>query len=178
MNLFISKQKYNSGFTLIELLMVISIIALITSIVLAALSNAKMKARDTAKIRTLKEVQNALQVYHSDNGYYPSGSELDTSLYNIVKALTTNNKYISAVATTTIKYQAVTSDTNTSPCSVNYTCQSYRLGVALEDRSNRILASDVLDSNPINSFDSTTDTCLISGSAPVTGNNLCYAVKP
>lgn len=64
-------NKKSFGFTLIELLVVVSIIAMLTSIVLASLSNAKMKARDTKRIQDLIQIRNALELYYSDNGAYP-----------------------------------------------------------------------------------------------------------
>jgi general secretion pathway protein G len=58
------------GFTLIELLVVISIISLLSSIVISSVNSARAKGRDTAKVRTLQEVRNALQLYYTDHQYY------------------------------------------------------------------------------------------------------------
>ena len=60
------------GFTLIELLVVISIIALLSSIVLASLSSARSKARDSQRIQEIKQIQTALELYRQDNGRYPA----------------------------------------------------------------------------------------------------------
>lgn len=67
-----SKKK---GFTLIELLVVIAIIGLLASIVLVNLNRARKKARDAKKIATLKQVQNAIELYYSDYNYYPNVSQ-------------------------------------------------------------------------------------------------------
>jgi type II secretion system protein G len=76
----------NRGFTLIELLVVIAIIGILSSVVLASLNTARTKARDTQRIASIKQVQNALEMYYSDNGFYPSSADvafpgiLDTAL--------------------------------------------------------------------------------------------------
>lgn len=59
------------GFTLIELLVVIAIIALLSSVVLASLSTARLKARDANRIASLTQVQKALEMYYDSKGYYP-----------------------------------------------------------------------------------------------------------
>ncbi|MBY0472804.1 type II secretion system GspH family protein [Patescibacteria group bacterium] len=65
-------MKSSRGFTLIELLVVISIIGLLASIVLTSLSSARAKARDAGRMATLRQLQNALELYaSSNNGLYP-----------------------------------------------------------------------------------------------------------
>jgi prepilin-type N-terminal cleavage/methylation domain-containing protein len=59
------------GFTLIELMVVISIIALLSSIVLATLQTTKVEAEDVARTETAHSVANALELYYSTNGHYP-----------------------------------------------------------------------------------------------------------
>jgi prepilin-type N-terminal cleavage/methylation domain-containing protein len=60
------------GFTLIELLVVISIIGLLSSVVLASLNTARAKARDAQRMTDLKQIQIAIEAYHSQNGVYPA----------------------------------------------------------------------------------------------------------
>lgn len=63
------KQK---GFTLIELLVVISIIGLLSSVVLLALSTARAKARDVRRLSDVATIQKALEFYYNDNQQYPA----------------------------------------------------------------------------------------------------------
>jgi type II secretion system protein G len=74
---------FNSkGFTLIELMVVISIIGLLASIVLSSLNDVRSKARDTARIQLLRQIETALYSYYSQNGFYPKiqhGLGLETS---------------------------------------------------------------------------------------------------
>ncbi len=65
-------EVFPRGFTLIELLVVIAIIGILSSVVLASLNSARAKSRDAIRISQLKEVQKALEIYHLDNGTYPS----------------------------------------------------------------------------------------------------------
>lgn len=64
-------KNLNRGFTLIELLVVISIIGLMSSVVLAAMSDARTKARDAQRIRDVQEIQKAVELYYDKYGYYP-----------------------------------------------------------------------------------------------------------
>lgn len=56
------------AFTLIELLVVIAIIGLLSSIVLASLQNARHKANVIKTVRDLKNIEQALYLYHYDRG--------------------------------------------------------------------------------------------------------------
>ncbi|MBA3550962.1 prepilin-type N-terminal cleavage/methylation domain-containing protein [Patescibacteria group bacterium] len=60
------------GFTLIELMVVISIIALISSVIIASLTTARYRAQDTKKIAEAKSIANALELYYSENKRYPN----------------------------------------------------------------------------------------------------------
>ncbi len=64
-------MKSEKGFTLIELLIVIAIVGTLSTVVLASLNTARAKARDSARVSNIKQVQTALSMYHSDAGSYP-----------------------------------------------------------------------------------------------------------
>jgi prepilin-type N-terminal cleavage/methylation domain-containing protein len=67
-------RPQNKGFTLIELLVVISIIAILSSITMAMLNQARVKTRDTQRTAQMQQFTLALQVYFTDHGRYPSTS--------------------------------------------------------------------------------------------------------
>jgi prepilin-type N-terminal cleavage/methylation domain-containing protein len=67
MNIY--KQK---GFTLIELLVVISIIGLLSSVLLVSLNAARSKARDSYRRSTFVQLRNAIELYYTKHGSYPS----------------------------------------------------------------------------------------------------------
>jgi prepilin-type N-terminal cleavage/methylation domain-containing protein len=69
----IKKEKRSGGFTLIELLVVIAIIGILSSIVLASLNNARVKARDAKRLSDIKQIQLALELYaDAHGGSYPT----------------------------------------------------------------------------------------------------------
>ncbi|MFA6432762.1 MAG: prepilin-type N-terminal cleavage/methylation domain-containing protein [Candidatus Paceibacterota bacterium] len=55
------------GFTLIELLVVISIISLLSSIVITAVSKARTKARDSQRVQTARSLTTAIALYRANN---------------------------------------------------------------------------------------------------------------
>ncbi len=61
------KITTNKGFTLIELLVVISIISLLSSVVLASVVDARIKARDTTRVEQLHQMDLAIGLYKADH---------------------------------------------------------------------------------------------------------------
>lgn len=64
------KHRSERGFTLIELLVVIAIIGILSSVVLASLNSARVKARDARRVADLKQIQVAQELFYDANGYY------------------------------------------------------------------------------------------------------------
>ncbi len=92
--LYPMRSRY-TGFTLIELLVVIAIIGILASIILVSLNSARSKSRDAARMETVHQIQNALELYYSDYGAYPTvavPSDLSSSLTPFLSP-----KYISSV---------------------------------------------------------------------------------
>jgi prepilin-type N-terminal cleavage/methylation domain-containing protein len=73
MKFYTNQMRKTKGFTLIELLVVIAIISLLSSVVLAALNDARAKARDARRLEDLRQINNALQIYLLSNAEAPPG---------------------------------------------------------------------------------------------------------
>jgi len=187
--------KNKSGFTLIELMVVISIIALLSSVVLAVLNDARAKGRDAARIRALKEVSSAINMYFNDKGTYPP-SQYNVVPLNIPAGCNPNSPYnpatgdcqswITALVNGNyikyipkeIRYRSIVVSTG-GTCASASGCTGYTLAVKLE-KQNPILKSDsdinvaapTLNHQPDGI--SKEDYCNIDSSAIKDDTDLCY----
>ncbi|MEN9920820.1 MAG: hypothetical protein RL538_713 [Candidatus Parcubacteria bacterium] len=66
-------MKKVRGFTFVEVLVVVSVIAVLSTIVIAGMSEARKKSRDAERRSDLKLLQAAVERYKNDNGKYPEG---------------------------------------------------------------------------------------------------------
>ncbi len=71
------KKNTSFGFTLIEILMVVAIIAVISSITIAVLNNARNGARNAHRNETARQYIIALGLYHNTYGSVPTGGCTD-----------------------------------------------------------------------------------------------------
>jgi prepilin-type N-terminal cleavage/methylation domain-containing protein len=65
------KQTKNKGFTLIELLVVIAIISLLSTIILASVNVARVKAKDAKALAEYGQLKIALEMFYNEYGRYP-----------------------------------------------------------------------------------------------------------
>jgi general secretion pathway protein G len=150
-------KKTARGFTLIELLVVMAIIGLLSTVVLASLTTARKKGRDTKRISDVKQLQIALELYYDNNGNYPTA-------INTANLVTPG--YIATVSTdpsTNAGYSYAALGSGTS-------CSSYHLGALLENTTHTVFSSDV---------DAPASDAICTGSAAnFSGTDPVFDVKP
>lgn len=73
----ISKKSGNAGFTLMELLVVTAIISLLSSLVLASLSQVRASARDAQRVHDFQQLQTAMELFLDENDAYPGSGFQD-----------------------------------------------------------------------------------------------------
>ena len=132
MKTFIRKQKNKKqrGFTLIELMVVISIIALLSSVVLSSLSVARASGRDAKRIAEAKQVETALNIFANDyKGYIPynnvAGSDYSPGL--VACSLPASSASVSTLLTNLTLDNAMTA-TPVDPINSNGFCYYYITG--------------------------------------------------
>jgi general secretion pathway protein G len=73
-----SKSAKKNGFTLIELLVVVVIIAILAALLMVNFIGVRQRGRDAERKSDLRQIQAALELYRSDNGFYPTNSPFPT----------------------------------------------------------------------------------------------------
>lgn len=68
-------QQVTKRFSLFELLLVIAILGLLSTIAVIAISNARQKSRDAARLEDMTEIKTALELYFNDTNRYPEAKE-------------------------------------------------------------------------------------------------------
>ncbi|HVZ11781.1 MAG TPA: prepilin-type N-terminal cleavage/methylation domain-containing protein [Patescibacteria group bacterium] len=68
------RTSASSGFTLVELLVVIVIISVLATLLMANFVGVRQRGRDAQRKSNILAIQQALELYRSDNGTYPSSS--------------------------------------------------------------------------------------------------------
>lgn len=83
----------SKGFTIIELLVVIAIVGILFAIGTASYITAQKQVRDSRRKTDLLEIQQALETYRSENGFYPPNATWTTALApSYINAIPTDPK--------------------------------------------------------------------------------------
>jgi general secretion pathway protein G len=80
------------GFTLIELMVVVSIIALIATIIIPNFIHARQEAQVATSEANLKQIATSLELYYADKDDYPAGSAVAVTPLNLYGSVT--NPYL------------------------------------------------------------------------------------
>ncbi|MDE0423182.1 MAG: type II secretion system major pseudopilin GspG [Gammaproteobacteria bacterium] len=72
MNVQRRARKDQSGMTLIEIMMVVAILGILIAVVVPTLIGRDQDARLTAQKADIRSIGQALDIYHMQNGHYPS----------------------------------------------------------------------------------------------------------
>src|SRR3989344_6388236 len=59
--------KHDKGFTLVELLVVVSIIGILSSVLIVALTSAREKSRDARRLSDINAIKSAIEFYRDGN---------------------------------------------------------------------------------------------------------------
>ncbi|MEI9913478.1 MAG: prepilin-type N-terminal cleavage/methylation domain-containing protein [Candidatus Saccharibacteria bacterium] len=147
----IKLSKKQNGFTIIELLIVIIVIGILAAIVISTYSGIQVKQRNSKRQTDVQALQTQLEAFYSQNGYYPSLTDINTVTWRD-KNMTNLNagdmvdpsakdqnsadaKLASTPAIDTYSYQVT--DSNGNSCeSKDTNCAKYTLTASFEGTVN------------------------------------------
>lgn len=165
---FTTISSHDRGFTLIELLIVISIIAVLSTIGLVSYKVLLQNSRDGKRQADLGLIQSALEQYHSDQFAYP----LAVVFGNSLKDPTGTKTYLGLVPKDPLPnsypaYRYVPLKNDGSTCSSANLCTSYCLYTSLEN--DKVVPT----TNPIKRV-----PCYNNTPGPVSGIRYNFALSP
>ena len=76
------RRKYQHGFTLVEMLLVLVILATLAAVVVPKFAGRSKQAKETSARSQIANLEISLDMFETDNGYYPSGSDGLNELVN------------------------------------------------------------------------------------------------
>jgi len=77
----ISLKQKSKGFTIVELLIVIVVIAILATLVIVTFTGIQQKARDSQRQTDITALDQHLEAFYGENGYYPTLKDLQTSSF-------------------------------------------------------------------------------------------------
>ena len=181
--MFTSLKNTKKGFTLIELLVVIVIIAMLSAIVMAALSNSRQKGRDARRISDIGQIQLALELYYDGHRSYPSTTPtcspacVRPTATDVAVQLLAQKNLMKQIPIPPIggsqyyiyKGTYLLNGVATECTTVGRICTSYALGVNLERTDSLVLKTDSEQTVGAIFYGNSQD-CLV----PKTSTELCY----
>ncbi len=71
------KQSQQTGFTIVELLIVIVVIGILAAITIVSFNGVQLRGRDAERQSDIRAVQQAIELYYVDHGYFPPHNGLN-----------------------------------------------------------------------------------------------------
>lgn len=94
-NIMWASKRTANGFTIIELIIVVIVIGILAGVIAISYRSSQERARFAAYKSDIVRINEAIQVYHAENGRYPLGSTLAASGCTVYSP--TNVYYISGL---------------------------------------------------------------------------------
>jgi len=170
-------RNSTTGFTLIELLAVIAIIGILSSVVLASITTARIKSHDAKRIADLGQLSLALEMYFDVNQSYPSTTPSGYAGVDATVQFLTALNFLPPLelppvgSEPTYLYHGINA---AGECLLvaDGVCTSYVIGSTLERSDNVVLTTDA-DKTVGTVFYGAGSTCLTPG-----GVEQCFDIKP
>lgn len=79
----VATRKNNKGFTIVELLIVLAVIIVLAALVFKTYSSIQARSRNTTRENNLKALQEKIETFYSNNGYFPNLNDLNSAAWRL-----------------------------------------------------------------------------------------------
>ena len=76
------RKRYSQAFTLLELIIVITILAILATIAFVSFQEYSSQSRDTQRTANLKNIDSALELFHTKSLLYPAPENAQTLTFS------------------------------------------------------------------------------------------------